>query len=183
MCKFLAQSVHPVHTLYQDIHFIIYMRTNSIKDIVMNKDLSEEDAKKLMNWYLYYHKLATCYKWKYKKLEKIKLALNMSLITLTVIGRALVPFTHFISLSITGVNVLIQGYLTKSDIDKKVESCKFAYINYNKILIQLKTYFRGIVYDETVFLTDTKVLDDIMVDLCPTINGMSDRYDNINKKN
>ena len=99
--------------------------------------------------------------------------------SLTLVGSALVPFTHFISLSITAVGVLIQGYITKSDIDKKVESCKFAYANYNKILIQLKTYLRGILCDETVFLTDTKVLYDIVADLCPTINGMSDRYDKV----
>ena len=30
------------------------MRTYSIKDIIMNKGLSEEDAKKLKNWYLCY---------------------------------------------------------------------------------------------------------------------------------
>ena len=85
--------------------------------------------------------MATCYEWKYKKLKKIKLALNMSSMSLTVIGSALVLFTHFIHLSITGVGLIIQGYITKSDIAKKVESCKFAYTNYNKILIQLKTYF------------------------------------------
>ena len=135
----------------------------------MNKDLSEEDAKKLQNWYLYYHKLATSYKWKYKRLKKQKLTLNMSSIALTVIA----------SLSITGDGAVIQGYLPKSDIVKKMESCKFAYMSYNKILIQLKTYFRDILYDEKVFLTYTKVLDDIVVDLCPTINGMSDRYDKV----
>ena len=64
-----------------------------------------------------------------------------------------------------------------------MDSCKFAYTNYNKILIQLKTYFRGIPYDETVFLTDTKVLDDIVVDLCRTINGMADRYDKVFAQN
>ena len=99
--------------------------------------------------------------------------------SLTVVGSDLVPFTLFVGLSITGVGVLIQGYLRKSDIAKKVESCKLAYTSYNEILIQLRTYFRGIPCDETVFLTDTKVLDDIVVDLCPTINGMADRYDRL----
>ena len=155
----------------------------SIKHLDIHKieasKLTEEEVNKLKNWYSYYHKLATCYKWKYKKLKKQRLALNMTSMSPTVIGSALVPLTHFASLSTTGVGVLIQGYLTKSDIVKKVESCKFAYTNYNKILIQLKTYFTGVPYDETVFLTDTKVLDDIVADLCPTINGMADRYDKV----
>ena len=128
----------------------------------------EEEINKLKNWYSYYHKLYTCYKWKYKKLKTIKLALNMSSISLTVVGIALAPFTHFANLSITGVGVIIQGYVTKSDIAKKIESCRFAYTSYNKILIQLGTYFRGISYDEKVFLTDTKILDGIVTDICPT---------------
>ena len=138
--------------------------------------LTEQEINKLKNWYLYYHKLATCYKWKYKKSKKRKLALNMSSIFLTVVGSALAPFTQFSSLSITGVGVIIQGYVTKSDIIKRVESCKFVYTSY-KILIQLKTYFSGIQYDEKVFLKDTKVLDDIVIDICPTINGMSKKFD------
>ena len=101
----------------------------------------------------------------------------MSSISLTVIGSALAPFTHFTSLSITGVGVIIQGYVTKSDIAKKIKGCTFAYTSYNKILIQLRMYFRGIPYNEKVFLTDTKVLDDIVTDICPTINGMSKKYD------
>ena len=44
----------------------------------------------------------------------------MSSIALTVIGSVLVPLTHFISLSITGVGVIIQGYITKSDINKHI---------------------------------------------------------------
>ena len=49
----------------------------------------------------------------------------MSPISLTVVGSALAPFTHFATLSITGVGVIIQGYVTKSDITKKIESCRF----------------------------------------------------------
>ena len=37
----------------------------------------------------------------------------------------------------------------------------------------------GLPYDEALFLSDTKVLDDIVIYTCPTINGMSDRYDRI----
>ena len=102
-----------------------------------------EELNKIKNWYSYYHKLI-CYEWKYKKLKTIKLALNISSISLTVAGSALTPFRHFASLSITGVGVIIQGYVTKSTIAKKIESCRFAYTSYNKILIQLRTYFRGI---------------------------------------
>ena len=71
---------------------------NSIKNVEILRKLTIKEVKKLINWYSYYHKLATCYKWKYKKLKKTKLLLNMPSISLTVIGSALMPFTHFASL-------------------------------------------------------------------------------------
>ena len=38
----------------------------------ISKNLSEDEVNKLKKWYLYYHKLYTCYKWKYKKTEENK---------------------------------------------------------------------------------------------------------------
>ena len=52
--------------------------------------------------------------------------------SLTAVGSALTPFTHFASLSITGVGKIRHGYITKSNINKKIESCKFAYTSYKK---------------------------------------------------
>ena len=37
----------------------------------------------------------------------------------------------------------------------------------------------GLPYDEALFLSHTKVLDDIVIDTCPTINGMSDKCDKV----
>ena len=70
------------------------MKKNPIKHLNIHNKLTEEEVNKLKDLYSYYHKLAICYKWKYKRLKKIKLALNMSSIALTVIGSALVPVTH-----------------------------------------------------------------------------------------
>ena len=103
----------------------------------------------------------------------------MSSISLTVIDSTLAPFTNFISLSATGIGVIIQGCITKINIDNKIESCKFACTNYKKVLTQLNIYTNGLPYYEAVFLSDIKVLDNIVIDTCPTINGMSDRYDRI----
>ena len=54
---------------------------------------------------------------------------------------------------------------------------RFAYTSYKKILIQLKTFLRGMPFDESILLSDLKVIDDIMTDICPAINGMSEKYD------
>ena len=89
------------------------------KSIVYNhisKNLSEDEVTKLKQWYLYYHKLYTCYKWKYKKLKKTKLSLNMVSLGLTVSGTIAggITLNPIILGCISGPGILIQGYLSKS---------------------------------------------------------------------
>ena len=76
---------------------------------------------------------------------------------------------------VAGPGVLIEGYLTKSNLINNVEQCKFAYTNYKKILIQLKSFLRELSYD-TIFLSDVKILDDIVIDTCPTIDKYLKKY-------
>ena len=44
---------------------------------------------------------------------------------------------------ISGLGILIQGYLTKNNIITKIEMCKFAYTSYKKITAQLKFCLSG----------------------------------------
>jgi len=128
---------------------------------------------------MYYHKLYTCYKWKHKKLKRIRLSLNMTSISLLVIGGIAggVTVNPIILGCISGPGVLIQGYMTKNGLNNKVETCRFAYTSYKKILTQLRSYLRGLPYDDATFLSDVKVLDDIVTDLCPPVTGKYDKYD------
>ena len=57
--------------------------------------------------------------------------------------------------------------------------CRFAYTSYQKTLTQLIIFLRGMSYEEKILLSDLKVLDDIVIDLCPPINGISKKYDRI----
>ena len=43
----------------------------------IDQKLNETEITELKNLYKTYHKKYTCYKWKYKKLNRIKLTLNM----------------------------------------------------------------------------------------------------------
>lgn len=147
----------------------------------ISKDISEEETIELKRLYAYYHKLETCYKWKHKRLKKIRLLLNMTSIGLTTTGIVAGSITAnpLIIACISGPGVIIQGYLSKSDLANKVEHCKFAYTSYKKILTQLRSHLRGIPYNESIFLSDVKVLDDIVTDLCPPISGVVKKYDKI----
>ena len=103
----------------------------------------------------------------------------MSIVGLTALGAILVTRKKLATLSISGDGMLIQGYVSNSNIQRTIETCTFAYTSYEKVLTQLKSYLRGMPYDEVVLLSDLKVLDDIVTDLCPPINGNSKKYDEI----
>ena len=126
----------------------------------ISKNLSEDEVNKLKNWYLFYHKLYTCYKWKYKKLKKLNLSLNMSSIGLILTGTIVggITLNPIVLGCISSPGILIQGYLCNSNIKTKTEMCRFAYTSYQKILTQLKSYLRGMTYDEVVLLSDLKII-------------------------
>ena len=144
----------------------------------ISDQLNQEEVNKLKALYKTYHRLHKCYEMKYKRLKRLKISLEMSSIFLTVSGIiiASVTLNPIILGSISGSGVLIQGFLTKSDINKRVNMCRFATTSYQKILIQLKSYLRGIGYNEKELLSDLRILDDIVIDQCPSIEKMSEIY-------
>ena len=143
--------------------------------------LTNEKIEQLKALYKTYHRLQMCYKWKYKKLQRLKLSLELSSISLTVIGAIIgsITFNPIILGSLTGSSVMIQAYLTKSDLNKKVDRCRFAFTSYERVLVQLKSFLRGLQYNESNFLTDLKVLDDIIIDQCPSVDKYFKKYNKI----
>ena len=143
----------------------------------ISSDLSEEKILELKELYKNYHRLFKCYQWKYKKLKRVKISLEMSSIGLTVTGSVVgaITLNPIVIACVAGPGVLIQGYLTKSNLINNIEQCKFAYTSYEKILIQIKSFLRGL-YDDTIFLSDVKIIDDIVIDTCPTIDKYLKKY-------
>lgn len=78
---------------------------------------------------------------------------------------------------ISGPGVLIEGYLVKSNLRRRVEMCRFAYTSYLKILTQIRNFFRGLACDDIAFLTDCKVISDTITDLCPAIDDLYPKYE------
>ena len=143
--------------------------------------LKYDEVNKLQALYRSYHRLQICYKWKYRKLRRLKLSLELSSIGLTTVGAILggVTLNPIILGSLTGSGIMIQAYLTKSDLNRRVDRCRFAYTSYENVLIQLKGFLRGLPYDENIFLSDLKVLDDIITDQAPSIDKYSDEYNKV----
>ena len=50
--------------------------------------------------------------------------------------------------------------------------CKFAYTTYEKVLTDLRSFMRGLEYNNKEFLDYVKVLDDIIIDMCPLTDSL-----------
>ena len=136
----------------------------------ISKDLSDDEITELQALYKHYHRLFKCYQW--------KLGLELSSISLTVVGTitGAVTLNPIVVGCVAGSGVIIQGYLTKSDLRQRVERCRFAYTSYEKILVQLRNFMRGLPYHENVFLSDIKIIDDIVIDQCPSVDKYFEKY-------
>ena len=104
--------------------------------------ITYDEITKLKTLYRSYHKLHKCYQWKYKKLRRLKLALELSSIGLTSLGAIVgsITLNPIILASLSSSGIIIQAYLTKSDLNKRVDRCRFAYTSYEKVLIQLRGF-------------------------------------------
>ena len=72
--------------------------------------------------------------------------------------------------TISGTSILVKtGFQIKS-YKKLIEMAKFAYTTYQKMLVNLRSYLRGIHFDHEELINEMKVTDDIIIDLCPPID-------------
>ena len=145
----------------------------------ISNELTEDEISELKALYKCYHRLYKYYQWKYKRLRRLKLSLEMSSIGLTTILSIVggVTLNPIIIGAVAGPGILIQGYLTKSNLSNIVDRCRFAYTTYEKITVQLKSFLRGLAYDRCIFLSDVKIIDDIVIDQCPSIDKYFSKYD------
>ena len=145
----------------------------------ISEKLTDDEISKLKTLYKHYHKLYQCYNWKYTKLDNLHLALQLSAVSLTVAGTITgsVTLNPIVGVCLVGPGVIIQAYLAKSNLSQKVAKCRFAYRSYEKIMVQLQSYLRGMPYDINIFLSDIKTIDDMVIDQCPIVDQYFKKYD------
>lgn len=137
--------------------------------------LTEQEKDELIALYKTYHLKMICYSYTHKRLRRRFISLQMSSVLLTITGSIVgaVTLNPIIIGVVTGSGILIQAFLTKYDFQDKVKMSLYAYQTYEKICIQLKSNLRGISYNKTALISDLKVQDDNIIDLCP---GIDDKY-------
>ena len=71
--------------------------------------------------------------------------------------------------TLTGVGLILKAVASLKKYDKKMERANFARIEYQKILVEIRFYLRGEVFDEKAFLDSLKMKDNFVTDHCMEI--------------
>ena len=61
--------------------------------------------------------------------------------------------------------VILNTYSEVTNFKRKDEMSKFAYMSYDKVLTVLRSFLRGVSFNDKQYLDYVKVLDDIIIDV------------------
>ena len=71
---------------------------------------------------------------------------------------------------ISGSGLILSTFTEAKNYKRKIEICKFAYTTYEKILIDLRSYLRGVKFNKVQFFTEIRLIDQMITDLCPSVS-------------
>ena len=69
------------------------------------------------------------------------------------------------------------GITKKKDFKKKIETTKLAYTTYEKVLVELRSALRGDEWNKQEFIDRIKILDEMIIDQCPSsVDNFAEKY-------
>ena len=136
----------------------------------IDKSLTEEDVKILKHFYSHYHKKYWCYKKCYKRYKFLDDVFTISGISLVAIGTIVggITLNPVVLGVVNGAGVIVGGITKKKNFKKKIETTKLAYTTYEKVLVELRSALRGDEWNKQEFIDRIKILDEIIIDQCPS---------------
>jgi len=143
--------------------------------------LTEDQISELKELYKFYHKKCWLFKMTFKYFKKAELVCNIGSVALVVTGTGTgsVTLNPIVLGTISGAGLLLKTFSETKKYKRKIEMCKFAYTSYEKILIDLRSFVRGTEYNNKEFLDYVKVLDDIIIDMCPLTDKFEKKYNKV----
>ena len=162
------------------------MKRNSSKKSIfefnhIDKSLSKEQIETITDLYKHYHKKHWCYKKSYKSYKFLDNFFTISSLSLIAVGTISGGLTlnPIILGVINGVGIIVGGVAKKKDFKKKIETTKMAYTTYEKVLVELRSALRGDEWSKEEFVDRIKILDEIIIDQCPSIvDNFVEKYKN-----
>jgi len=116
----------------------------------INPNLTESDLSELKALYKYYHKKYQLFKMTYKYFKKVELACNIVSVSLVVTGTIAggVTLNPIVLRTISGAGLILKTFSEAKNFKTKIEMCKFAYATYKKILTDLRSFLRGVEFND-----------------------------------
>ena len=147
----------------------------------VSENLTEDQISELKALYKFYHKKYWLAKMTYKYFKKTELACNIGSALLVATGTIVGGVTlNPIPIGvISGTGLLLKTYSETKNFKKKIEMSKFAYTSYEKVLTHLRSFMRGLEYNDKEFLDFIKILDDIIIDMCPLTDKFEKKYNKV----
>ena len=147
----------------------------------ISENLTEDQISELKALYKFYHRKYWLFKMTFKYFKKAELTCNIASALLVVIGTIVggVTLNPIVLGTISGSGVLLKTYSEAKNYKRKIEMCKFAYTSYEKVLTDLRSFTRGREYNDKAFFDYVKVLDDIIIDMCPLTDKFEKKYSKV----
>ena len=77
----------------------------------------------------------------------------------------------YVMIALMALGTVVKGWNDFKKFSFKVNMCRFTYTTYQKTLIELKTYVRGLPLDKfDGFLVKMQTLDDTIIDFTPPVS-------------
>ena len=144
----------------------------------LDENLTEDQISELKALYRFYHKKHWLYKMTFSHYKKAELICNIGSVLMVVTGGVVggVTLNPIVIGTISGAGLLLKTYSEARNFKRKIEMTKFAFTSYGKILTDLRSFMRGQEYNSKEYLDFVKVLDDIIIDMCPLTDKFENKY-------
>ena len=122
--------------------------------------------------YAFYHRQWWCYSQMYRLFKLRQTLLNG--VALLVLAAGMIAGSicenSIVVTCLAAWGTVLKGWNDFKKFPIQVDRCQFAYTTYAKILTELRTYARGIPFDEDTFLVKMQTFDDTITDFSPAIS-------------
>ena len=142
--------------------------------------VSVETLSRLDDLFSFYHKQAWLYTKMHKRLKTAYACFNATSLLLVGLGMIVGSIwpDSFAMIWLTAASTALKGWVDFKGFAKKMEMCRFAFTTFDKIVIELQTYARGLPVDGLqCFLLEVKTKEEIITDLTPPVpDGLINKY-------
>ena len=140
--------------------------------------LKPELLQHLHSLFAFYHRQWRCHRqmlYHFKRCHSLLNGLALLVMAAGLIAGSVLENSIVVA-CLAAVGTVVKGWNDFKKFSLKVDMCRFAYTSYAKTLIELRTYVRGLPFDELDgFLVKMHTLDDTITDFTPPVSDASTR--------